>query len=469
MGSRLTSDVAFRTGRKQYCIQWAINLVGLLNSEAASGRILMSNRVVIVGGGWAGSAAAISARKAGADQVILLERTDSLLGTGLVGGIMRNNGRFTATEEMMQLGGGDLFMVCDKNSRHVNMEFPGHKHASIYDVAKIEAAVKRCLVDHGVEIWTFSRITDVEVSDGSIVAVFLEGGTRVEGDVFLDTTGTCGAQTLCTDNGNGCVMCVIRCPTFGPRVSLAGLCGIEERTGRKPDGSYGAMSGSCKLSKETIDPKIIEELERTGLAIIPLPKELINESKLGSKACAQYAMKEYAENIILLDTGHVKLMTPFTPLHELRQLPGMEEVKYVDPYAGTMGNSMRFADIAPRDDALQVQGDIDNLFCGGEKAGLLVGHTEAIVTGTIGGHNAVRALAGKDLLQVSTKLTVGDAIKNVREEMDMEGGLGKKYTFSGSVYFNRMKDKKLYTTDLGVIKKRVADAGLTGVLEQKVA
>tara|TARA_R110000782_G_scaffold25335_6_gene65893 strand:- start:1352 stop:2641 length:1290 start_codon:yes stop_codon:yes gene_type:complete len=429
----------------------------------------MGNRVVIVGGGWAGSAAAVSARKAGADEVILLERTDSLLGTGLVGGIMRNNGRFTATEEMIQLGGGDLFKVCDDNSRHVNMAFPGHKHASIYDVNKIEAAVKRCLVENGVEVWTFSRTTDVEISNGSITAVFLEGGTRVEGDVFMDTTGTCGAQTLCTDNGNGCVMCVIRCPTYGPRVSLAGLCGIEERDGRKPDGSYGAMSGSCKLSKETIDPKIIEELERTGLAMIPLPKEMVNESKLGSKACAQYALKEYAENVILLDTGHVKLMTPFTPLHELRQLPGMEEVKYVDPYAGTVGNSMRFANISPRDDALQVIGDIDNLFCGGEKAGLLVGHTEAMVTGAIGAHNAVRAMAGKELLQVSTKLAVGDAIKNVREEMDQEGGMGKKYTFSGSVYFNRMKDKNLYTTDVEAIKKRVAKAGLTGVLAQKVA
>ena len=42
-------------------------------------------KVVIVGGGWAGCAAAISARKQGAE-VSLLERTDMLLGCGLVGG-----------------------------------------------------------------------------------------------------------------------------------------------------------------------------------------------------------------------------------------------------------------------------------------------------------------------------------------------------------------------------------------------
>ena len=48
------------------------------------------NRVIIAGGGWSGCAAAVQAKKEGVD-VTLLERTDMLLGTGLVGGIMRNN------------------------------------------------------------------------------------------------------------------------------------------------------------------------------------------------------------------------------------------------------------------------------------------------------------------------------------------------------------------------------------------
>ena len=48
-------------------------------------------RVIIIGGGWAGTAAAIAARKAGAE-VCLIEKTDMLLGCGNAGGIMRNNG-----------------------------------------------------------------------------------------------------------------------------------------------------------------------------------------------------------------------------------------------------------------------------------------------------------------------------------------------------------------------------------------
>ncbi len=85
-------------------------------------------KVIVIGAGWAGCAAAISAKKAGAD-VSLFERTDMILGLGNVGGIMRNNGRYTASEELMALGCGDLINITDENSRHKNIDFPGHKHA----------------------------------------------------------------------------------------------------------------------------------------------------------------------------------------------------------------------------------------------------------------------------------------------------------------------------------------------------
>ncbi|MBY6877962.1 hypothetical protein HYH51_14605 [Clostridium botulinum] len=70
----------------------------------------------------------MSAKKAGAD-VSIFEKTDLLLGLGNVGGIMRNNGRFTAAEELIALGAGDLINITDENSRHKNIDFPGHKHA----------------------------------------------------------------------------------------------------------------------------------------------------------------------------------------------------------------------------------------------------------------------------------------------------------------------------------------------------
>ena len=92
----------------------------------------MEKTVVIVGGGWGGCAAACSARRAGV-RAVLLERTDMLLGTGLVGGIMQNNGRLAAALEMEALGAGELFALTDRCARHRNVSFPGHAHATLYD------------------------------------------------------------------------------------------------------------------------------------------------------------------------------------------------------------------------------------------------------------------------------------------------------------------------------------------------
>ena len=158
----------------------------------------MAKKVVVVGGGWVGTSAALAARKAGCE-VELFERADMLLGTGLVGGIMRNNGRFPATEEMLAMGGGDLFKVADDNARHKNIEFPGHKHANLYDVALIEPAVKKALEGAGVTVHLHCRVKDIEKDGNRITKVIAEGhhgaGDIVaSGDVFVDAAGTAGNE-----------------------------------------------------------------------------------------------------------------------------------------------------------------------------------------------------------------------------------------------------------------------------------
>lgn len=426
-------------------------------------------KVIIAGGGWAGCAAAIAARKAGAE-VILLERADTLLGTGQVGGIMRNNGRYTAAEEMIAMGGGDLFHLTDGNTRHANITFPGHAHAYLYDVGRMEPIVRRFLLERDVEVWTISRATEVKRSNDRITALVLENKEVIEGDVFVDTTGSLGPMANCSKYGNGCAMCIMRCLVWGGRVSIAGRAGINEFMGLRPDGGFGAMSGACKLHKGSLDPAVEAELDRTGVVVLPVPHDLAEKKKAGLsvKCCQQYALAEYAENVILLDTGHAKLMSPYYPLEDLRRIPGLEDARYEDPYAGGMGNSIRFLAMAPREDTMQVQG-LSNLFCGGEKAGLLVGHTEAIVTGTLAGHNAVRHTAGIPLLHLPTNTAVGDFIAYSGEAMQTEEGKTKKYTFSGSVYFDRMKALNLYTTNIAAIQQRVTQAEVAGVFEQPVA
>jgi hypothetical protein len=427
----------------------------------------MKKKIVVIGGGWAGCAAALSAVKQGAE-VTLVERTDMLLGTGLVGGIFRNNGRFTAAEEAIAMGGGELFELMDAVSVHRNIEFPGHKHASLYNITRMEPAVAQLLKENGVQLKMSTRISEVTMDGHRLAAVMTAKGAEAqqfEGDAFVETTGTSAQPNICNKYGNGCCMCVLRCHAFGTRVSIAGRAGITEITGKKGS-QIGAMSGSCELVRESLAPDVLDEMGRTGMAMRPIPSANIDGSKLAKKACQQYTQSEYKSHVIVLDTGGAKLMTSFLPLDVLRTVPGFERARFADPFGGSRGNSIRYVNMAPRNDALKIDG-LDNVFCGGEKAGLLVGHTEAIVTGTLAGYNAVRYASSEEALVVPQSLALGDAITHVREQMQTEKGLGLKYTFSGSVYFERMKQRGAYLTDVAEIRRRVTAAGLTNVFARR--
>ena len=155
-------------------------------------------KVVIIGGGWSGCAAALAARKAGAE-VTLLEKTDMLLGLGNVGGIMRNNGRFTAAEENIALGARELFDITDRCSRHVNIDFPGHKHASLYDVMKVEPNVRRLLREKGVDVRLMARAVDVVLQKSGRVAGGSGDQNRCSG---IGHSGKTRRNTELFDNGD---------------------------------------------------------------------------------------------------------------------------------------------------------------------------------------------------------------------------------------------------------------------------
>lgn len=415
---------------------------------------------------WVACAAAITAKKAGAD-VYLYEKTDLLLGLGNVGGIMRNNGRWTASEELKELGAGDLIDVIDNSARHKNIDFPGHKHATLYDVNIIEGNVREYIEEMGIKVFTENRVTDVEVENKKIKGIYLSDGSYIKGDVFIETTGTTGPMGNCLRYGNGCSMCVLRCPAFGPRLSISERCGVSDIQGERDDDILGAFSGSCKLAKESLSPEILDELNSTGKVILQVPREDVNYGKLSTKVCQQYALKEFAENIILLDTGHAKLMTTYYPLQKLRKIKGLEKAKYVDPYAGSKGNSIRYLSVAPRTNDLKVDG-VDNLFCAGEKSGLFVGHTEAICTGSLAGHNAVRLAMGVPLLILPASIAIGDIISYANEKAKTREGRKNRYTFAGAEYFKRMVDEGLYTLDKEEIAARVRKVNLDNVFLQKL-
>ncbi|HEY5563128.1 MAG TPA: FAD-dependent oxidoreductase [Clostridiaceae bacterium] len=423
-------------------------------------------KVIIIGGGWAGCAAAITARYAGAE-VEVYEKTDMLLGLGNVGGIMRNNGRYTAAEELCALGLEDIFNITDSNTLHKNLNFPGHEHAWLYDVIKIEPEMKRYMKKLGIKINLIARVVDVKMKEKSIEGIYLSDGTFITGDAFVETTGSTGPMGNCLKYGKGCVMCILRCPSFGPRVSISNKAGVEDLQGEREDGTPGAFSGSVEVSRESLSEELNEILTRDGVAIIKIPEKDMDKGKLKLKVCQQYALPEFAENVILLDTGHIKIMTPYYPLEKLRELKGFENARYIDPYSGGKGNSIRYLSVAPRDNGMKVKG-IDNLFCAGEKSGLFVGHTEAIATGSLAGHNSVRIGAGKAPIILPEETAVGDLIKYTLEKMETLEGRRNRYTFAGSDYFIRMKERGLYTTNLGEIRERINKLHLTNLYKIKI-
>lgn len=424
-------------------------------------------KVVVIGGGWAGCSAALTAKKAGAE-VVLLEKTDMLLGCGLVGGIMRNNGRYTAAEEIKYLGGNELIEITDKAARHVNINFPGHEHANLYDITKVEPMIREMLLSKGIIIKLMARAIDVVMENKKKIHGILLADDSIEyGDVFIETTGSTGPMGNCLRYGNGCSMCILRCPSFGPRISISYRAGVEDLLGMRGDEVYGAFSGSCKLNKDSLSDEIREKLNLEGVVVLPVPKNDINMDKLSLKVCQQYALPEYAENVILLDTGHAKLMTPFYPLEKLRKIPGLERARYEDPYSGGKANSVRYLSMAPRDNSMKVVG-LDNLLCAGEKSGLFTGHTEAMTTGCLAGHNSVRLALGMPLLELPRNLASGDLIAYANESIKTKEGLKNRYTFAGAGYFERMKQLGLYITDTKLIKEKILRNNLIEIYEEKL-
>ena len=216
---------------------------------------------------------------------------------------------------------------------------------------------------------------------------------------------------------------------------------------------------------KTASKEIIKQLDETGCVILEVPKEDVNYDKLNAKVCQQYALKEFAENIILLDTGHIKLMTSYYPLDKLRKIPGLENARYIDPLSGGNSNSIRYLASSPRDNSMKILG-LNNMFCAGEKSGFFVGHTEVMATGALAGYNAVKYALNEPLLILPRNLAIGDIIAFANDALDMENGKSLRHTFSGGKYFERMKKLNLYTTDKNLIYERVKSLSLLNIFNK---
>ncbi len=423
-------------------------------------------KVVVVGGGAAGCGAAVAAAKAGAD-VTLLERTDMLFGAATRAGRFNFNGEFVGTTEWKALGGGEILDALESIVLHRG-NIVNEEHTMIYNTVIAEPTVKSVVEKQQVKIHLEARVVGVvKESDSIIKKVILADGSEIEGDAFVDATGSSGGVSICNKYGKGCVMCIYyRCPLFGDRVSIATKAGARSFYLSRPDGTPGRLGAAVGLYKGSLSSEIREKLQKNGTMSIPLPKELIDYNKL--KLIGATRTREQMEQINLVDIGATAKCVGlvYFPLENFRKLPGFERAVIEDPLGGGKFNKIGNIDICLTDSSTKVEG-FRNLFASGDKAGLS-GVVHSIMIGYLSGNNAARAAAGKDPLILPRTLVMGDFIQTAAEVMARDNAPIQGHVLGHGVFFEKMKKNGFYPQTPEEVRQRVEKEGLAGILSQKV-
>jgi hypothetical protein len=464
-------------------------------------------KVVVIGAGIAGISAAVGARKAGAE-VVLLERQDQVLGIGRIAGSMDVGGRYPLHLEALEMGACEVNEALDSVS-YDNMDnyrashYPHHslpgsedmtKHSWVYNVMLAEPALRKLLVDMGVDIHWRSRVVDVEKEGNHITRVKVRVDRKktewIKGDAFIDTTGSAGGMDACTKNVGGCAMCPwMQCPTFGNRVDVAGKAGATTVSMRQKDGTPGIKYNGLYLYKESLSQHWKDELAKSHQIFVPfrglVDWDLDPEWSWGTRgqdgndgeghpadAETSWRVAPDVGRFRLLDRGIFAGGAGPSPLklEQLRQVPGFENIVVAGPVGGmnlwSLGHDLVFCE-----NNLRVP-PLDNLFTAGSKAHM-VDIQPGINSGYLAGFNAVKAAVGQELVEFPTSIVSGDCIdftqKFLKQSAESEyGGPTTFVSAHAGHYLRHLKDVGFFPDTQEKCKQRIAEAGFTNFFEQKV-
>ncbi|MBI4286747.1 MAG: FAD-dependent oxidoreductase [Chloroflexi bacterium] len=425
-------------------------------------------RVVVIGGGVGGFSAAMVARKAGAE-VTLIERTDLLGGLGQVAGIGLLGDYDVVVGQERALGGADFVDVIETIPAHRSMDPPGYQNVLTYNVTKLDSRLQKACREKGIDVRLHSRVNDVEMSGNSVKAVMAANGNWISGDVFVDATGTSAGIPACERWGFGCVECILRCPTFG---NPGGI--IEKKMptfNRKGvDGKTGIIGTSVMLPISSLADNVQAELHEKGYYAIPVPEgvepDLVRYGRAGASTTALMDQEITKKNLLLMDIGgFVKVTATGSPLYarSFRKFPGMEDCLIMQPTAGARGHLIIGIALALRDNTLKADG-FDNVFCAGSKGGHSMCLMDAMVTGDLAGHNAVRKGVGQRPLELPRTLAAGAYVDLVGNAVRAGKETGRHY---GVIEAGFLKEMNVFREG-AEIAKEVERAGLTGVYRTKL-
>ncbi|MBI2305563.1 MAG: FAD-dependent oxidoreductase [Chloroflexi bacterium] len=416
-------------------------------------------RVVVIGGGVAGCSAAITAAQTGVE-TLLLERMDTLSGMGLWTGQLLS---WIARQETKLMGGGagQVISLMESLALHYKDEMGVPDGHLTFDVAFLDAGMKRLVERAGVKLLLRSRAVDVERRGNRIEAVVLADGTRVAGDAFVDATGNVGGMDICEQYGQGCVLCIMKCPIFGDRVAISEAGGIPAIQGTELRPYL-----SCYLIyTPSFSPEVRHRIEHSpnGYYYHPIPEELQRYD-----FTHEWRRPEQPVTTVLkashLQIAHINWSKTWlnVPLKFLRSVPGFENVWVLNPGV-IAGQAVQRTYPAPHDLALQVTG-LENLFAAGLRSGRFSAFVEVMYTGDLAGYNAARrALNTNSLLEIPTTTTMGYFLKEVGRDRTIcdypDGAVNDPR-------FDPYRERGLDTTDPARIRRRMDEAGLLGIYQK---
>ncbi|MBI2305231.1 MAG: FAD-dependent oxidoreductase [Chloroflexi bacterium] len=415
-------------------------------------------RVVTVGGGLAGCAAAITAAKAGVESIVI-ERMDSLSGSGPLTGHLTH---YIVRMESEALGGGA--MEIDHGLKTLafgpQMEY-GRPISHIFDATRIETKVEETVRTFGIQVMLRSRVVDVVKENGRVVGVALEDGKLVEGDAFVDATGTTGGVGVCTQWGTGCAGCFNKCTIFGDPVRVSEAAGIQDMGHAK-----GEYYSCIYLHPDSVDPKLLEDIRQKQVVHYqyPVPEEW-QEHPL-----AKYWPRPERSVRSNLGPHRSVYLMPFVkffyqtiPLDILRRLPGLENAWLISPLTA-YGNCVKLSSYAPHDLSMRVTG-LSNLFAAGLRAGNYSAFAEVMFTADLAGHNAARtALGVTPLVTIPKTVMMGFFLAEINQGQALSDWPPGRFKTHDPRYFELGLD----AIEEDAIKQRVREAGLENVFAQKL-
>jgi hypothetical protein len=408
-------------------------------------------------------------------------------------------GRYPLHLEILEMGAPEVNEALDsvtlphmdnyRNSHYPWHSLPGSeemtKHSWVYNVLTAEPVLRKLLVNMGVEIHWRSRVVDIEKKGKRITRVKVQVDRHktewVEGDAFIDTTGSAGGMSACVKNVGGCTMCPwMQCPTFGDRVDLSEKAGGKTWSMRQKDGTPGVKYNGIYLYKASLSQELQDQLNEWHQIFVPFRGVIDWDSNPewswatrgqdgndgeGHPADAETSWR------VSPDTGRFRLLdrgifaggagpSPIL-LEKLRGIPGFENVVVAGPVGGmnlwSLGHDLVFTE-----NTLRVS-PCENLFAAGSKANM-VDIQPCINSGILAGFNAMRSAVGKELIELPMSTATGDIIDFSQKYLkNSDGGPTTFVSAHAGHYLKRLKDIGIFPDNTEKAKKRVKDAGVAGI------